>query len=99
MTAKHSPGDRIGVDSQKAGEVPRQGTILEVIEHDYGTATASPGTTATSRPSGPRPAPCTRSRRPTDRPERPPANRAVRVCHRATRHPRSRHAPRSEERL
>ena len=38
MTAKHSPGDRIGVDSQKAGEAPRQGTILEVIEHDYGTS-------------------------------------------------------------
>jgi hypothetical protein len=38
MTAKHSPGDRIGVDSQKAGEVPRQGTILEVIERDYGTS-------------------------------------------------------------
>jgi hypothetical protein len=38
MTAKHSPGDRISVDSQKAGEVPRQGTILEVIEHEYGTS-------------------------------------------------------------
>jgi hypothetical protein len=31
-------GDRISVDSQKAGEPPRQGTILEVIEHDYGTS-------------------------------------------------------------
>ena len=31
-------GDRITVDSQKAGEPPRLGTILEVIEHDYGTS-------------------------------------------------------------
>ncbi len=31
-------GDRIMVDSQKAGEPPRQGTILEIIEHDYGTS-------------------------------------------------------------
>lgn len=31
-------GDRISVDSQKAGEVSRQGTILEIIEHDYGTS-------------------------------------------------------------
>jgi len=30
-------GDRIMVDSQKTGEAPRQGTILEIIEHDYGT--------------------------------------------------------------
>ncbi len=30
-------GDRIKVDSQKSGEAPRQGTILEVIERDYGT--------------------------------------------------------------
>jgi hypothetical protein len=33
-----SVGDRIMVDSQKAGESPRQGTILEIIEHDYGTS-------------------------------------------------------------
>ena len=31
-------GDRISVDSQKAGEPPRQGTVLEVIEHDYGVS-------------------------------------------------------------
>lgn len=31
-------GDRITVDSQKAGEPPRQGTVLEIIEHDYGTS-------------------------------------------------------------
>ena len=31
-------GDRISVDSQKAGEPPRQGTVLEVIEHDYGAS-------------------------------------------------------------
>ena len=31
-------GDHISVDSQKAGEPARQGTILEVIEHDYGTS-------------------------------------------------------------
>ena len=33
-----SVGDRISVDSHKAGEPPRQGTILEVIEHEYGTS-------------------------------------------------------------
>jgi hypothetical protein len=38
MTAKHTKGDRISVDSQKAGQAPRQGTILEVIEHDYGAS-------------------------------------------------------------
>jgi hypothetical protein len=38
MTADTAKGDRISVDSQKAGEPPRQGTILEVIEHDYGTS-------------------------------------------------------------
>jgi hypothetical protein len=31
-------GDRISVDSQKAGEPARQGTILEVVQHDYGTS-------------------------------------------------------------
>lgn len=31
-------GDRIRVDSQKAGEAPRQGTILETVEHEYGTS-------------------------------------------------------------
>jgi len=38
MTDIATKGDRISVDSQKAGEPPRQGTILEVIEHDYGTS-------------------------------------------------------------
>jgi hypothetical protein len=38
MTDTATKGDRISVDSQKAGEPPRQGTILEVIEHDYGTS-------------------------------------------------------------
>ena len=31
-------GDRIMVDSHKAGEPPREGTVLEIIEHDYGTS-------------------------------------------------------------
>ena len=31
-------GDRISVDSPKAGEPPRQGSVLEIIEHDYGTS-------------------------------------------------------------
>ncbi len=35
---KTTKGDRITVDSHKAGESPRQGTILEIIEHDYGTS-------------------------------------------------------------
>jgi hypothetical protein len=30
-------GDRIIVDSQKVGIAERQGEILEVIPHDYGT--------------------------------------------------------------
>jgi hypothetical protein len=38
MTADTAKGDQISVDSQKAGEPPRQGTILEVIEHEYGTS-------------------------------------------------------------
>jgi len=38
MTDIATKGDRISVDSQKAGEPPRQGTILEVLEHDYGTS-------------------------------------------------------------
>jgi hypothetical protein len=33
-----SAGDRIMVDSQKVDEPPRTGTILEIIEHDYGTS-------------------------------------------------------------
>lgn len=33
-----SVGDRIMVDSQKAGEPARQGTVLEIIEHEYGTS-------------------------------------------------------------
>ena len=36
--ATENVGDRIMVDSQKAGEPPRTGTILEVVEHDYGTS-------------------------------------------------------------
>jgi len=36
--SKMKKGDRISVDSQKAGESPRQGTILEIIERDYGTS-------------------------------------------------------------
>lgn len=31
-------GDRITVDSQRAGEPPRHGTVLEIIKHDYGTS-------------------------------------------------------------
>lgn len=38
MTDTATQGDRISVDSQKAGEPPRQGTVLEVIEHEYGTS-------------------------------------------------------------
>jgi hypothetical protein len=38
MAETATPGDRISVDSQKAGGSPRQGTVLEVIEHDYGTS-------------------------------------------------------------
>jgi hypothetical protein len=38
MTDTARKGDRISVDSQKAGEPARQGVILEIIEHDYGTA-------------------------------------------------------------
>ena len=38
MTVTATKGDRISVDSQKAGEPARQGTILEIIEHEYGTS-------------------------------------------------------------
>jgi len=38
MTDVATKGDRITVDSQKAGEPPRTGTVLEAIEHDYGTS-------------------------------------------------------------
>jgi len=31
-------GDRISIDSSKVGESPRQGKVLEVIEHEYGTS-------------------------------------------------------------
>jgi hypothetical protein len=37
MAETATKGDRISVDSQKAGAAARQGTVLEVIEHDYGT--------------------------------------------------------------
>ncbi len=30
-------GDRIMVDSQKVDEPARTGTILEIVEHEYGT--------------------------------------------------------------
>ena len=36
MSAKK--GDRISVDSQKAGDPAREGTILEIVEHEYGTS-------------------------------------------------------------
>jgi hypothetical protein len=38
MTAIARKGDRISVDSQKAGDPARQGTVIEVIKHDYGTS-------------------------------------------------------------
>lgn len=38
MTEMATKGDRISVDSQKAGEPPRHGTILEIIEREYGTS-------------------------------------------------------------
>jgi hypothetical protein len=31
-------GDRIMVDSQKTGEPPRLGTVLEIVEHEYGSS-------------------------------------------------------------
>ena len=31
-------GDRITVDSPKAGDPPRQGTVLEIVEREYGTS-------------------------------------------------------------
>lgn len=33
-----SVGDRIMVDSGKVDEPPRTGTVLEIVEHDYGTS-------------------------------------------------------------
>jgi hypothetical protein len=38
MAETATRGDRISVDSQKAGEPPRQGTVLEIIEHEYGVS-------------------------------------------------------------
>lgn len=38
MAVSAKKGDRISVDSQKAGEPAREGTILEVLVHDYGTS-------------------------------------------------------------
>jgi hypothetical protein len=38
MAASAKKGDRITVDSQKAGEPAREGTILEIVEHEYGTS-------------------------------------------------------------
>ena len=31
-------GDRISVDSQKAGDPAREGELLEIVEHEYGTS-------------------------------------------------------------
>lgn len=38
MVATPVKGDRISVDSQKAGASPREGMLLEIVEHDYGTS-------------------------------------------------------------
>jgi hypothetical protein len=38
MSDHANVGDRIRVDSDKAGAPAREGEILEVIEHDYGTS-------------------------------------------------------------
>jgi hypothetical protein len=38
MTDTAKKGDQISVDSPKAGEPARQGVILEIIEHEYGTS-------------------------------------------------------------
>jgi hypothetical protein len=54
MAATARKGDRISIDSQKAGEPGRQGTILNVIEHDYGTSFEvawDDGHTSTFRPT------------------------------------------------
>ncbi|MFV2063003.1 MAG: DUF1918 domain-containing protein [Chloroflexota bacterium] len=37
-TATPAAGDRISVNSNRAGESVRVGTILEVIEHGYGNS-------------------------------------------------------------
>lgn len=54
MAETANKGDRISVDSQKAGEPARQGTIVDVIEHDYGTSYQvawDDGHTSTFRPT------------------------------------------------
>ena len=54
MTGMATKGDRISVDSQKAGDPPRQGRILEVIEHEYGVSyrvTWDDGHESTIRPT------------------------------------------------
>jgi hypothetical protein len=38
MSQGAAKGDRISVDSQKAGQAPRQGKVLEVLRRDYGTS-------------------------------------------------------------
>ena len=38
MTDTVKKGQRISVDSATVGEATRQGEVLEVIEHDYGTS-------------------------------------------------------------
>ena len=38
MAANAAKGDRIVIDSAKAGDPARQGTIVETIEREYGTS-------------------------------------------------------------
>ena len=38
MVVSVKKGDRIQVDSQKAGDPAREGEILEIVEHEYGTS-------------------------------------------------------------
>ncbi|CAN5436372.1 hypothetical protein BH24CHL9_BH24CHL9_11900 [soil metagenome] len=38
MMATAAKGDRISVDSHKAGDPAREGAIMEVIEREYGTS-------------------------------------------------------------
>lgn len=38
MTDKPAVGDRIVVDSDKAGTPAREGEILEIVEREYGTS-------------------------------------------------------------
>jgi hypothetical protein len=67
MTERAAVGDRIVVDSDKAGTPAREGEILEIIEHEYGTSyrvrwddghestfRPTPGTVHTLHPAGKR---------------------------------------------